>query len=83
MKNTTVVTPSFKAKDQAQANIAINFLLNLRKIAAKEKITATAAVQQLYDANPKLGRAVVYKSAVYAGINLHTACNAWDKARLN
>jgi len=78
MKSANVTAPTFKAKDQEQAKVAIGFLQGLREKAVKEQIRATAAIKLLHDKHPELKRAVVYKSAVYAGINMDTARNVWD-----
>lgn len=76
MKNVNDV--KFKDSEIAQANVAIKFLSELRKVAVAKQIRATHAVAMLAKAHPKMPRTTVGKAALFMGINRGTACKVWD-----
>jgi hypothetical protein len=88
MKNvntTSAIIPSVvghvRADELKGVEKAVAFLNDLRKVAVKEEIRATAALNSLLKKYPSLKRTETCKAAVLVGINNRTACNIWDAVR--
>jgi hypothetical protein len=85
MKNintTSAILPSIvgavRADEMKGVEKAVAYLADLRKVAVKEQIRATSALNALLKHYPSLKRTETCKAAVLVGINNRTACNIWD-----
>lgn len=68
-------TKSIVKADEA----VLQFLLETRKVAATQSITATEAVREAIVLFPEASRIGVKHAAILAGINARTARNTFDR----
>lgn len=58
---------------------AFQFLMDLRKLAVANEITATEAVRRCIQSYPKVTRVGLKHAAISVGINARTARNTYDR----